>query len=212
MREKKTIDGKLKHQKKREPRADEGGANAGRDAWVKREYEVGQLPIAEMSRQSGLSRAAIQKRAKKGLWVRDLLPAVQAKVNDELLRDAAPEGATGSEAVEAAAARAVEVVRQHRGSLGRLNRIANQLMAGVELHLKGELPLIPWMRPTDTLAAVVLRVAQALSKTVPLERQAFSVGAGGGDATPKEEGPALPDWRTLFERAGLRERSDPGTG
>jgi hypothetical protein len=117
-------------------------------------------------------------------------------------RDAAPEGALEGEAVDAAAARAVEVVRPHRGLLSRLNRIATRLTLDLELHLT-ELPVIPWMRPTDTVAGVVLRVAQALGKAVPLERQAFSVGVG----EDKPQGPtvALPNWKDLFARAGIRD-------
>ena len=182
---------------------------AERDAWLEREYRLGQLPIAEMSRQSGLSRKTIHKRATKNNWTRDLLPAVQAKVKQKLLRDAAPEGAAEDEAVEFAAERAVEVVRQHRASLGRLNRLATKLMEDLEMYLQGELDHPHWLRANDTVAGTVLRVAQALGKTVPLERQAFSVGAGAGNEPPKEPGPALPDWRTLFERAGLNPRPDP---
>jgi hypothetical protein len=207
MRPKKATQPKLT-----DAQVDAAVADATRDAWVKREYELGQLPIAEMSRHSGLTRQAIQKRAKKNRWVRNLLPAVQAKVRDQLLRDAAPEGTLPEQAVEAAAERAVEVVRQHRTSLRRLNRIAARLIESVEQHLDGKLDVIPWMRIHDTVPGVVLRVAQALSKTVPLERIAFSVGASEDPDKPKEQGPALPDWRTLFERAGLRERPDPGTG
>ena len=61
-------------------------------ALIEREYRAGQLSIAEIARQSGITRGAIQKRAKRDGWARDLLPAVQAKVKDDLVRDAAPEG------------------------------------------------------------------------------------------------------------------------
>lgn len=195
-------------QKKKETVRPQG--HAERDAMVEREYRLGQISIAEIARRSGLSRQGIVKRAEKGGWQRSLLSAVQAQVREKLLRDAAPEGATTGEAVDAAAARAVEVVRQHRGLLGRLNRIATRLSEDLDLHLSGQLPEIPWMRERDTVPGVVLRIAQALGKAVPLERQAFSVGVGDG----KEQGPAVPapDWRELFERAGIRERSDPGAG
>jgi hypothetical protein len=189
-----------------------GGPNNPTDwALIEREYRAGQLSIAEIARQSGITRGAIQKRAKRDGWARDLLPAVQAKVKDKLVRDAAPEGALEAEAVDAAAARAVEVVRQHRGLLSRLNRIATRLTLDLELHLTGQLPVVPWMHPTDTVAGVVLRVAQALGRAVPLERQAFSVGVAD-DAKPQRPTVALPDWRELFARAGIKERSDPGAG
>jgi hypothetical protein len=100
-------------------------------ALIEREYRAGQLSIAEIARQSGITRGAIQKRAKRDGCARDLLPAVQAKVKDKLVRDAAPEAALEAEAVDAAAARAVEVVRQHRGLLARLNAIVRRLMTDV---------------------------------------------------------------------------------
>jgi hypothetical protein len=217
MRQKKKDPQKLKGQ-----RADAAGAEkaiAERDAMVEREYRLG-TPTAEIARQSGLTRQAIEKRAKKGEWVRDLLPAVQAKIKDMLVRDAAPEGAATGEAVNAAVERGVGIVRGHRESLGKLKRITNMLMGTVELYLDGEIPFIPWLRASDTLPGVVARLAQAQAKVCTLERQAFSVGAGAGeDDRSKGQGPALPDWRTLFERAGLRHpeppspgRSDPGAG
>ncbi|MGH8562727.1 MAG: hypothetical protein ACREXW_01050 [Gammaproteobacteria bacterium] len=164
---------------------------AGRQApdWtlIEREYRGGQLSVSEIARQGGVSRGAVQKRAKKDGWARDLLPEVEAKVRQELVRDAAPDGALEAEAVEAAAARSVEVVRQHRVMLGRLNRIATRLVQELELHLSGALPAPKWMRPTDTVAGIVLRVAQALGKAVPLERQAFAIGADEGRERSYEE-------------------------
>lgn len=225
MREKKKVPAKLKQGK-----ADAAGAEkaiAERDAMVEREYRLG-VPTAEIARQSDLTRQAIEKRAKKGEWVRDLLPAVQAKIKDKLLRDAAPEGAATGEAVDAAVERGVGIVREHRISLGRLKRITNKLMTTVELYVDGEIAFIPWLKANDTLPGVVARLAQAQAKVCMLERQAFSVGASGAgeDDPSKRPGPALPDWRTLFERAGLRhphppspapsrggdQRSDPGAG
>jgi hypothetical protein len=195
-------------------------AERQRDEMVEREFRLGQLSLAEVARRSGgyppsppLTRQGIGKRAEKGGWERSLLPAVQAKVKEKLLRDAAPEGATPSEAVDAAADRAVEIVREHRTSLARLKRITNKLMGTVELYLDNEIKVIPWLRAGDTIPSVVARLAQAQAKVCQLERQAFSVGAGAGEDDPsKRQGPALPDWRTLFERAGLRERSDPSAG
>jgi hypothetical protein len=68
--------------------------------------------------------------------------------------------------------------------------------------------VIPWLKRDEGITAVVLRIAQALGKSVPLERQAFSVGVG--EDKPQGHTVPLPDWRELFERAGIRERSDPG--
>lgn len=166
---------KLKERKKKEAPpvvVDEGAVK--RDAMVEREYRLG-TPTAEIARQSGLTRQCIEKRAKKGGWIRDLLPAVQAKIKDQLLRDAAPEGAAAGEAVDAAVERAVGIVREHRASLARLKRITNTLMGTVELYLNQQIDFIPWLRGNDTLPSVVSRLAQAQAKVCALERQAFSV-------------------------------------
>lgn len=203
---------KAKPKPKKEARSAVDQAALERDAMVEREYRLG-TPTAEIARLSGLTRQCIEKRAKKGEWIRDLLPAVQAKIKDRLLRDAAPEGAATGEAVDAAADRAAWIVRQHRTSLARLKKITNILMGTVEMYLNGEIEFIPWLRAHDTLPSVVSRLAQAQGKVCALERQAFSVGPGaGGDEPPKEPGAPLPDWRTLLERAGIRERSDPSAG
>lgn len=176
MREKKKTERKpdLKRKKKQAP--PEGADTTKRDAMVEREYRLGQLSIAQIGRQAGgLSRQAIEKRAKKGGWIRDLMPAVQAKVKQQLLRDAAPDGADVTEAVSAAAERAVGIVLAHRTSLARLNRITNNLMSTVELYLSGEIDRIPWRNLGETLPSVVSRLAQAQAKVCTLERQAFGV-------------------------------------
>ena len=49
-------------------------------------------------------------------------------------------------------------------------------MTDVDLYLAQENAAIPWLKRDEEITTVVLRIAQALGKSVPLERQAFSVG------------------------------------
>lgn len=67
---------------------------------------------------------------------------------------------------------------------------------------------VPWLKRDEGIATVVLRVAQALGKSVPLERQAFSVGVG--EDKPESLTVALPNWKDIFERAGIKQRPAPG--
>ncbi len=91
--------------------------------------------------------------------------------------------------------------------LARLNAIARRLITDVDLYLAQEIAVIPWLKRDEGLATVVLRVAQIFAKSVPLERQAFNVGLD--EDKPQAPTVAPPDWRDLFERAGIRERSEP---
>ena len=179
---------KPKGKKKEGPEVvDQHALEAERDAMVEREYRLGQLSIAQIGRQAGgLSRQAIEKRAKKGGWIRDLMPLVQAKVKQRLLRDAAPEGADVTEAVSAAAERAVGIVLAHRTSLARLDRITNNLMVTLELFLEKKIKRIPWQMLGESLPSMVSRLAQAQAKVCMLQRQAFGV-----DAEP-EKAPSEP--------------------
>jgi hypothetical protein len=60
-------------------------------------------------------------------------------------------------------------------------------MTDVDLYLTQEIAVIPWLKRDEGIATVVLRVAQALGTSVPLERQAFSVGVG----EDKPQGPTV---------------------
>lgn len=182
--------------------AERQAAGRERDGMVEREYKLGQLSIAEIARLSGLTRQGINKRAAKGGWKRSLLPAVQAQVKEELLRDAARQDATPAEAVSAAAARAVGIVLEHRASLKRLKRITNILIVTVEGYLDGEIPIIPWLRPNDTLTSVVARLAQAQAKVCTLERQAFNV-----DAEPEK--PPVEPVRFVMNFGGPQAPAEP---
>lgn len=98
---------------------------------IEREYRAGQLSVSEIGRQHGVSHTAINKRAKKEGWTRDLTQKVRQEVSARLVSDEVS-AANAREAVELAATRGVQVVRQHQASLGRAHRIAEMLMAELE--------------------------------------------------------------------------------
>lgn len=154
---------------------------------VEREYRAGQLSIREIARNAGVSDTAIRKRASAYGWSRDLSELVREAVRDKLVREnVCIDHANDEEIIETAASRGVEVVRQHRSTLGRLNRIANSLLDAIEARISaanGQLdPSSPAVAASftvlgdkETLADAMEKVQRAVTKVIPLERQAFSL-------------------------------------
>lgn len=169
---------------------------------IEREYRAGQLSEAQIARQHGISRTAIQKRAKKHGWSRDLTEKVRKEVAARLVaeglqpqRDAAT--------VEQAATRGVQLVLGHRTGLARLRAIAEKLATqldadsddikeieeAIEEETAGDKN---GQRRARMLAAVSLssragvarELSQVLKNLIPLERQAFNLD---------EKAPADPD-------------------
>lgn len=104
--------------------------------WIKRQYRIGLKSTREIARESTakgrkISHAAIEKRAHKEGWERDLKPAVIARVGAELAADAVDavdrDGASPEEIVEAAAHQGAEVIRSHRHDIGRSRQIEAML-------------------------------------------------------------------------------------
>lgn len=114
--------------------------------------------------------------------------------------------------IDYAAARGVEVIRQHRDHLSRLQRIATTLAEQLELFLKGGRSLIPFIGLKESPADVLSKVAQATAKWMPLERQAFGLDKAAEEKPPNPAASAIEiDWRTLFDKAGIAQPADGGT-
>jgi hypothetical protein len=149
---------------------------------IEAEYRAGQLTNVQIAKQHGITEGAIRRRAKSRGWQRDLSARVQQQVRSELVRDVVrgeegdrTEPRTEYEIVQAAAARAVEVVRQHRAHLATLYRISHKLAEGIESYLTGGKGRPHWIGERETITEAVFRLSQASSKWIPLERKAFSL-------------------------------------
>jgi nucleotidyltransferase/DNA polymerase involved in DNA repair len=62
---------------------------------IEREYRAGQLTVVEIGRQHGLSRTAINKRAKRDGWTRNLADRVRKEVSARLISEVSPEAERG---------------------------------------------------------------------------------------------------------------------
>ena len=166
---------------------------------IEREYRAGQLSVVEIGRQHGISHTAINKRAKRDGWSRDLTERVRKEVSTRLVSPEVSE-TNAREAVDLAAARGVLLVRQHRASLQKANSAIDRLLDELESHTTS-IEEIEKTIETETagdasgarraamLKAVSLgarssaavALSSALRNVIPLERQAFNLDEPEGD-------------------------------
>lgn len=164
---------------------------------IEREYRAGQLSVSEIARQYGLSHTAINKRAKRDGWQRDLAEKVRREVSNRLVSSevSAPVSSCNvQEAIDVAAERGVSVVRQHRATLRRLNGVIDRFLGELEAVTENAREIEDAIeeetagdrsgkRRKMMMDAVSLpgraetarTLAQATRAVIPLERQAFSL-------------------------------------
>jgi hypothetical protein len=169
---------------------------------VEREYRAGQLSVSEIGRQHGVSHTAINKRAKKEGWLRDLSKKVRQTVSARLV-SAEVSATNAREAVELAAARGVEVVRQHRRDIARGRDLTLRLLDELDgtTAYVGEIEAMivdetAGDRSTQrrnamlkavslpSRAGVIKDLSAAAKNWITLERQAFNLDEGIGDDEP----------------------------
>lgn len=171
---------------------------------IEAEYRAGQLSVSEIGRQHGVSHTAINKKAKAQGWTRNLAEKVREEVSARLVSDGVS-AANARETIDLAAARGVEVVRQHRNDLrtGRtivadlmaelltVNGSGDEIEAAIEEETKDDKTgqrraLMLKAVSLPSRAGVIKDLSAAMKNLIPLERQAFSLDdkeAGSGNVT-----------------------------
>ena len=168
---------------------------------IEREYRAGQLSVVEIGRQYGCSHTAINKRAKKEGWARDLTKRVRQEAATRLVSDEVSE-ANAQTAIDNAAARVVEVVREHRKDIGAGRMLVSRMMSeldaatsqqgALEVEILAETGEDSSSRRRNAMmkaislpsrAGVIRDLGTAMKNLITLERQAFSI-----DETPAERG------------------------
>lgn len=172
---------------------------------IEREYRAGQLSVVEIGRQHGCTHGAINKRAKRDGWTRDLSARVRNRAKAKLV---SPEvsAANAEQAVEDAAARVVQVVREHRRDIGAGRSLVGRMMSELDATtsqqdaLEVEILAVTGEDSSDrrraammkaislpSRAVVIRDLSTAMKNLVTLERQAFSMDADPGeDAKSKD--------------------------
>lgn len=148
---------------------------------IEAEYRAGQLSVREIARQHEITEGAIRKRAKAECWERgDLAEKVSQRVKNELVRgevrSATRAHVDDAVAVEVAATRAVEVVRQHQRRLSTLNDLADRLARKADALIEG----VATLDDLGGAAQAVESLGRTAGRVIPLERQVFNLDATEG--------------------------------
>jgi phosphoribosylanthranilate isomerase len=134
---------------------------------IESEYRAGQLSVSEIASTFGITRGAIQNKAARRKWTRNLAGRIRERVAAKIV---APDVARHQEEaiVEAMSERGAAVVRLHQERAGRLQGIVNKIAARLEAD--DELPVLAASQATGNLS-------NALKTLTAIERQAFNLDA-----------------------------------
>ena len=176
-------------------------------------YRAGLLSIREIASQHGITHGAINKRAKRDGWERDLKAKIKAKADAlvskrEVSSQVSTETAASERILIEANAEVIATVRmEHRGDIRRARNIANSLFNELEaecadvaaLQQLGDLMFEPDDKGYDKLNEIYQKVismpgrvksmkdlSDTLKTLIGLERQAYDIdGPAGDDASKK---------------------------
>jgi DNA-directed RNA polymerase subunit F len=178
---------------------------------IEYDYRAGLLSVREIASQHSITHTAINKRAKKDGWERDLKAKIKAKADAlvskrEVSKEVSSKQAeTEREIIESNAEAIANVRMAHRGDISRSRRLTNKLLEELELLTDnrelyeelGELLRDPDDNGMDKLNDLYQKVvslptrtktmkelAETLKTLVSLERQAYDLDSklGGSDA------------------------------
>lgn len=113
---------------------------------IERDYRAGVLSVREIAASQGITHAAINKRAKRDLWERDLKAKIQAKADAlvskrEVSKEVSAERvATDNLIVDANARRIADVRMSHRTDISRMRALVLQMLGELE-HETGNIDL-----------------------------------------------------------------------
>ncbi|MDK2633174.1 hypothetical protein QMZ93_07430 [Pantoea stewartii subsp. indologenes] len=176
-------------------------------------YRAGLLSVREIGSQHGVTHTAINKRAKKEGWERDLKAKIKAKAEAlvskrEVSKQVSTEKMVSERQLIEANAEVIATVRmEHRGDIRRARNIANSLFDELEaecadvvaLQQLGDLMFEPDDKGYDKLNEIYHKVismpgrvksmkdlSDTLKTLIGLERQAYDIdGPAGDDASKK---------------------------
>lgn len=171
-------------------------------------YRAGVLSIREIASQHGITHGAINKRAKRDSWSRDISAKIRSKADSlvskkEVSSQVSTERAFNERILIEANAEVIANVRmEHRGDIRKARNIVNNLFDELEaecndieaLRKLGEILREPNQNNRDKLNDIynaiismpervksVKALSEALKNLISLERQAYNI-----DDTPKD--------------------------
>ncbi|MGE0385534.1 MAG: hypothetical protein AB7Q97_12445 [Gammaproteobacteria bacterium] len=179
---------------------------------IERDYRAGIKSIRQIAKEQGITHRAIQKRAERDRWERDLAARIRVKADAVVARDAVAtrtspsKSATEREIIEANAELQANVIREHRAKLLKARRVLEALLDEMEFATanheviytlaediaRGEdgkpnhRQVEAFMRAVGLGGRVVTfeALTRALRNVITLEREAFGIKSDGGDDEP----------------------------
>jgi len=176
-------------------------------------YRAGLMSIREIASQHGITHGAINKRAKRDGWERDLKAKIKAKADAlvskrEVSKQVSTETATNERILIEANAEVIANVRmEHRGDIRRARNIARSLFGELEaqcadvgaMEQLGDLMFSPDDKGQDKLNEIYHKVismpgrvksikdlSDTLKTLIGLERQAYDIDGPTGDEASKK--------------------------
>lgn len=196
---------------------------------IERDYRAGVKTLRQIAEEHGISHVAINKRAKKEGWSRDLSGKIAAKAEELVTKEAVTKSVTSEtkvterQIVEANAQAIVAVRLGQRKDIRRARGLVMTLLEELEgscggdqvalLQQLGEMMRDPDQFGRDKLndlyhaviglpgrAKTMKDLAESLSKLIDKERQAFGLDK---DASEEDRAPALTDAQRASRLATL---------
>lgn len=204
---------------------------------IELDYRAGIKTLRQIADENGISHGAINKRAKRDGWERDLAQKIQAKadalvskalVSKEVSKEST---ATERQIVDANGRARADVQLSHRRDSGRNRAIVASLMDELEQQVGPEnaamlAEFAEIMRSPDDngqdkrndlyqkiislpeRAKTAKTLAETLRITVDMERQAFGMDAKGADTTPGSPGHIPPAVHIVHVAPPVREDNE----
>jgi hypothetical protein len=194
-------------------KVDEGVKPAPDWERIEGDYRAGVLSVREIAAANGVSHTAIQKRAKRDGWDRDLAAKIAAKAEVLVAKRevakavASGRAATERQIIEANAERIAQVRGEHRADSGRIRALGLSLLAELEgqgvnrqeLDNLGELMRAADENGVDKLNDLyrkiistpsridsAKKVAETLRHAIGMEREAYDLDAKKPTEAPGE--------------------------
>lgn len=169
---------------------------------IERDYRAGIKTLRQIADENGISHVAINKRAKRDGWSRDLSAKIASKADDLVTKEMVTKLVTSktriseNQIIEANARAIVDVVRSHRSQIHRGLAIVQSLFDELEsqtadkalYHQLGDLLYAPDDKGVDKLneiyrkamslpsrADTAKKLVETLKNLVSVEREAFNI-------------------------------------
>lgn len=204
---------------------------------IELDYRAGIKTLRQIGTENGISHVAINKRAKRDGWTRDLSEKIQAKA-DELVTKALVTSQVTKESkvserqiVDANGGAVADIRLAHRRDIHRARKLTNTLLDELErqtdpetlelLEELGELlrreddkgvdrknDLYNKMISLGERSKTMKTLSESLQKLVDMERVAFGMDAKGAEQTPGAVGFVPPAIRVVHVRAPQQDADD----